>query len=164
LILGCVNILSSTLQSSVVYFVARHDETVQKKQKKYNATDRCVVPGNPEAIELGNAIAYGQPLTAKYDRILSRTGEDIAPVEPHQLSYALYIIADKIRDNRAKERMSWIENKMQPKEIENIKSIIADKYLISHLEKCFTVPDEYRIEKTTRQLIQEDKGRMLDRE
>jgi|GEM_PF-6237307 len=162
--LGCVNVISSTVQSGMVYFVAKHDETIQKKQKKYNATDRCVVSGAPEALALGDAIAYGQPLTAQYNKILSRTGEDIDPVEPRQLAYAFYIIAGRIRDSRAKERIIWIEKQMQPEEIDEIQSIISDKYLVSHLDKCFTVPDEYKIKKTTRQFIMEEKGRMFEKE
>lgn len=157
---GCSNLISSAVESSVVYVVAKHDETVEKKQKKYTATDRCVVPGEPEAFATGNAIAFGQPLTVKYDRILSRTGEDIEPVQPHQLAYAFYIIADEIRDSRAKERMTWMEKQMSPENAAEVRSIIQDKFLISHLEKCFSVPDAYRIVKTTRQLIKEEQSEL----
>ena len=157
---GCANLVSSAVESGIVYIVAKHDETVEKKQKKYTATDRCVVKGEPDAVLTGNMIAYGQPITMKYDKILSRTGEDIPPVEPHQLAYAFYIIADEINDNRGKERMAWIEHQMNPEDASEIRSIINDKYLVSHLEKCFSVPESYRIAKTTRQMIKEEQAEL----
>lgn len=157
---GCSNLISSAVESGIVYVVAKHDETVEKKQKKYTATDRCVVSGEPEAYAIGNAIAYGQALTVKYDRILSRTGEDIDPVQPHQLAYAFFIIADDIRDTRAKERMEWMEKQMPPKESAEVRSIMHDKFLASHLEKCFAVPDVYRVTKTMRQMIKEDQAEL----
>ncbi len=153
---GCSNIVSSAVESGIVYVVAKHDETVEKKQKRYTATDRCVIGGYPEAFAIGDAIAYGQPLTAQYDKILSRTGEEIPPVEPMHLAYAFYIIADSLNDNRGKARMLWLENQMLPGETLEIQSIINDKFLNSHLEKCFTVPAEYKIAKSSWQMIQEE--------
>lgn len=154
---GCANVITSAVEAGVVFVVAKHDETVEKKQKQYTALDKCLIKGEPEALNLGNEIAYGQQLTAKYDKILSRTGEDAPPVEPHKLAYAFYIIAFEIDDKRAKERMDWIEKQMTPQEAAEIRDVIHDKFLISNLEKCFYVPGEYKIKKNTRQLIHEER-------
>lgn len=155
LISGCANVITSAVEAGVVFVVAKHDETVEKKQKRYTALDKCIVKGDPEALALGNDIAFGQPITAKYNVILSRTGDDTNPVEPRQLAYAFYVIADEIDDRRAKERMEWIEKQMKPEEAAEVRSIIDDKFLVSNLEKCFSVPSAYKIEKSRRQVIQE---------
>lgn len=159
---ACANLVSSAVESSLVLIVAHHDKTVEKKQKKYTATHKCVVRGEPEAYALGQSIAYGLPITTQYNIVLSRTGEAIDPVQPHQLAYAFYLIAYKIGDIRAKERIAWMEHYIPPEDAQEIRSIIEDKYLSSHLEKCFTVPDEYRIIKTTRQLILEEQKRIME--
>lgn len=150
---SCANIVSSAVESGVVYLVASHDEVVEKKRKQYTALDRCIVKDDPEAYALGEAIAYGQPITAKFNVILSRTGEDTDPVQPMQLAYAFYIIADEIHDSRAKARMAWLEKYLKPEEAKEVQSIINDKFLISNLEKCFSVPEEFKIARTTRELI-----------
>lgn len=154
---GCANLVTSAVESTVVFIVAKHDEVVEKKQRKYTALDRCIVRGDPEAYALGDAIAYGQPITAKFNIILSRTGEGKENIQPHQLAYAFYVIADAIRDSRAKQRMEWMEKSMKPEDIREIRSIINDKFLTSNLAKCFSVPESYKVAKTPRQLIFEDR-------
>ena len=162
---GCANVATSAAEAAVVYIIAKHDEHLEKKHKKYTALDKCLLKDDPEAYALGDAIAYGQPVTARYNLILSRVGDgsDLDPIQPHQLAYAFYIIADEIRDNRAKARIIWIEKTMTPEDAADIRSVIEDKYLVSHLEKCFSVPNAYRITKTTRQFIQEEQLRLIER-
>lgn len=150
---ACANLITSAVESTIVIAVAYHDKTVEKKQKKYTATHKCRIDGRPDAYLLAQNIAYGKPITDKYHLMLSRTGDEIEPVQPHQLAYAFYLIAAKIRDIRAKARIEWMEKYMEARDSEEIRSIVNDKYLLSHLEKCFTVPDEYRMTLTTREII-----------
>ncbi len=155
LLSACANLISSGIQSGLVLVVSHHDKVVEKKQKKYTAVDKCIVHEGLSPFDLGEAIIYGEPITDQYHIILSLTGDinDVDPVEPHQLAFAFYLIADKIHDIRAPQRIEWLKSKMQPNDIETITNIIETKYLSSYLEKCFSVPEMYRINKTTRELI-----------
>ncbi len=154
---GCIaNVISATVQSGLVFAVAKHDEKTQKKKKRYTALDKCIIEGTPEAYTLGNEmLELNGRNTVKYDQILSRSVDKIDPAKPEHLAYAFYIIADELRDNRAKEQIKTIERKVAPKEALEVRSLIEDKYLVSYLDKCFTVPESYKITKTTRELILE---------
>lgn len=147
---------SSVVSGTAVYAVGKYSQVQEKRTKKYTYLDKCMDESKPSAYLLAESIAYGEAVTGKYNDILSDLKNPYGgPVEPHQLAYAFYYIAKVIGDVRGYERIGWLKGYMTEDEAKDIREGIDEKYKKSYLVKCFTVPDQHKLEKSIRDSISE---------
>jgi hypothetical protein len=103
------------------------------------ASYSCIVPGQPSAFELARRIAKNGLTTHNYDIILESYGFDMRELTPLYLAYALYLISERVGDDRAKDKMEWLERYMDEEMIDRITAVVYQKYSKSYLKACFSV-------------------------
>lgn len=106
----------------------------------YKGREQCIVLEKTDALETGDQIFYGTPIANKYIAVLE--GEEFKStdnIEPIDIAYGLYIIADRIGDDRAKPRKKWADRYLSPIRRDKIISAIYRKYSARYLEKCFAI-------------------------
>ncbi len=99
----------------------------------------CLVPGQPSAFELASRIARNGLTAHDYDVVLESYGFDMRELTPLYLAYALYLISERVGDERAKEKLEWLERYMDEEMIDRITSVVYQKYSKSYLKACFSV-------------------------
>lgn len=105
----------------------------------YTQRDNCIISGNPNPFALGERIAYGENISRKFENLLYgknfNPNEDV--IEPLQVAYAFYLIAERIGDARARARQDWVIPYMPPSFRDRVASAIYQKYSAGFLAKCF---------------------------
>jgi len=112
-----------------------------EKELFYTAVrDKCIVSGKPIAIDIGDALANGTAINRDFSHVLAsqQFGEEYFPT-PVELAYAFYLIAERIGNPGAKQKMDWLYPYMDPGSVEIIKTIIYRKYSNRYLRKCFAI-------------------------
>jgi hypothetical protein len=99
--------------------------------------EECPVRGRPDALALGNDIAYGEPVTAIYSSLIQ--GQSAQPVAPVEMAYALYLVADRLGDPRAKDRQTWLSHYLAPSVRQRINTNIYQEHSIGFLHECFSI-------------------------
>lgn len=151
LLTGCTQVAGGAL----VYAISSQSEKQEKRGKRFTAVDRCLFKGKPNAFITGEKIAYGEPLTAQFEQLLyvAEGKEEGEPVPPHHLAYAFYTIADRIGDKRAAARKDWLKPYLTDEKPEDLEQTLHKKFMDSYLEKCFAVPEQYKIYRSHRDNI-----------
>lgn len=110
----------------------------------YTGREKCIIENRPSAFEIGDKIAYGEPIASKYEYILE--GDDFNPnedvLEPMQVAYAMYVISERIGDTRGAARQRWAEPYMDMAKKDKVISAIYRKYSASYLYRCFSISSE----------------------
>jgi len=105
--------------------------------KYYTKDDACIF--HTTAFETGEQIAYGKPVSGKYQQLLYGAEfnyqDDV--VEPLQLAYGFYVIANRLGDRRASARIAWANHYLNHYTADKILSAIYRKYSLAYLQKCF---------------------------
>jgi hypothetical protein len=131
-----------------------YSKKIEKDTRRYSKINKCFVKDKPNAYLLAESIAYGEPLSNNLSVILNpEKNPKQDPPLPHHLAYAFYVIADEIGDSRADARKKWLLNYMQKEDAKEIEEFIEDKYLQSHLTKCFSINENYKVKIHARDLI-----------
>ncbi len=127
--------------SFVVFLFLVIINSVAEAGDYYKDDDKCVIEGMPGAFEIGDKIAYGEPIANKYEHILIgdefNKNDDI--IEPLHVAYAFYIIAERIGDPRGVVRQRWAEPYMDVETKDKIISAVYRKYSATYLQKCLSV-------------------------
>lgn len=102
--------------------------------------DTCLVTNLPDAFKLGNDLANGEPLLKQYAFVMdSKEYEDSFFIEPLDLSYAFLLIAKRIGDLRADNKIKWITPYISDNREEVVRSIVYRKFSKDYLKKCFSI-------------------------
>lgn len=105
----------------------------------YVEQERCPLGGRPSAFELGDKIAYGDPIAYEYQFILEDEFSRDEIIEPLYIAYGLYIIAEKIGDKRGAPRQRWAESYLDRVISARVDHAIDMKYSYAHLQRCFSI-------------------------
>lgn len=140
---GC----SSVITSSLAFAVSKNSEINAKRNKRFTAISRCVEKDTLDAFEVSRSIENGAEISYTQNRIINTLEEDakLPDFPRHHISYAFLIIAEKMKDSRAAEKKNWYLQNYPKQELDEIEKTIDYKYYLSHLRKCFYVPEKYRI-------------------
>ncbi len=153
---GCQQGASSLAESALAYLVAKHAERIEIETRQYTRINRCFIKDKPNAFLLAEDIMYGSPVTGEYQIMFAPEGQKSDPVAPHELAYAMYVIAAQLGDTRAPAKKEWLASYMDAYEAKNIEKYIEYKYLQSYLEKCFSASSLYQKRLTPREIVKED--------
>ncbi len=151
--------LTSAVESAAVAVIAAQSEKQEINGRSYKAIDTCLFQDRPEAYAIAGKILYDQELQKKYYKLLDPNNDrqafikDANKLPQYYLAYAYYLVADKTTDNRAQNKIKWLDIYLKENETKQIKEYIDTKYLDSYLKKCFTVPLQYKKYLTTIQKI-----------
>ena len=144
----CLQQCTSIAESAAVLVVATHSKYKEVRDRQFQPTQRCLFKEKPDPFAIAESIAYGNPVTASYQKILNpgAAGEAYQsdPAMPHYVAYAFYTLADRLGDTRAKAKQSWLSLYFERGETDSIKAYMERKYMTSYLEKCFVVPENYK--------------------
>lgn len=151
---------ASIAESAAVLVVATHSKYEEIRGRQFKPTNRCLFTEKPDPFSIANAIAYGDPVTASYQKILNpgTPGEayDPDPPLPHYVAYAFYVVAERLGDSRAKAKEDWLSIYFRGGETDHVREYMERKYTTSYLEKCFIVPDIYKQRIPERKKITDD--------
>jgi hypothetical protein len=144
LLQGCTTVA----ESAAVLVVSVHSHYEEIKGRQFKPTHPCLFKTKPDPYEIAESIAYGNPITSQYEKILDPGDPNEAysmdPPLPHYVAEAFYIVADRLGDVRAAAKQEWLSMYFPPKEPAYIKKYMDRKYTTSYLDKCFVVPESYK--------------------
>lgn len=129
-------LLSSMLNCA--YAGSEYDWTYRGEFYHTPESFACMVADRPSAYVMGEHMAQGNAvITHEFDAILESFAFVSQP-EPIHLAYAFFLIADRIGDTRAQEKLEWLEPSLRADEIDIIKTAIYGKYSQPYLSECFS--------------------------
>jgi hypothetical protein len=140
IVAGCTSIATS----GTALIVSLHSNKVERDTRRYSGIDRCFMEEAPDSFVLANHIFYGQVEFSKYVYILNPELKKNKVFERYELAYAFFLIADKLGDVRAPEKIKALQVYFEKNRYEKIEKFINFKYLNSHLTKCYSVDKEFK--------------------
>tara|TARA_B100001564_G_C20639861_1_gene671555 strand:+ start:484 stop:972 length:489 start_codon:yes stop_codon:yes gene_type:complete len=116
-------------------------------QYRYDSDDRlsgsysCLIKGRPSAFGVARRIAYGEAITHDFGVLLD--SEQFGHyAEPIHVAYALFLISERIGDDRALQQKLWLEQYMQQDMIDRVRSVIYRKFSKNYLTSCFSIEEK----------------------
>lgn len=147
---GCTSIV----ESAAVLAVSVHSHYEEIRSRQFKPTQACLFKDKPDPYEVADSIAYGNPITNQYHKILDPGDPNEAyssePPMPHYVAEAFYIIAERLHDVRAARKKEWLSVYFESGETARLKKYMAAKYTTSYLDKCFSVSTAYKQHKRSR--------------
>ena len=135
---------TSIASSGTALIVSLHSNKLERDTRRYSGIEQCFTEDTPDPFALANNIFYEQILSSKYEYILNPELKKIKPLANYELAYAFFLIADRLGDIRAAEKMHALQVYFEDNSHQKIEKFINFKYLNSHLKKCYAVDREFK--------------------
>ncbi len=102
----------------------------------YTDQNSCIISGHPSPYDMARLVGQSEEYYHKY-ALLIEPNHFIGGGNSYHLIYALYLIAERIGDERAVEPKKVMTRLLDRASIDEINTMVFCKYSIDYLNKCF---------------------------